>query len=276
MTKAFAILFSALVGVNQHVPVVSADELGDAAKFFTGPVEVVATHDEFQWIEGPLFSEVGNYLLFSDVKWLDANNHTCGMIWKYAVATNDLSKFIPCSGLIGPGDDPANLADLIEAGSNGLAWSLKNSDDDGSGNNVKVEVADGEELLICQHGKKRIVKININDVGADGSIDDEKVQIVVDSYNGQPLNSPNDMYIDKDAGMMYFTDPPFGLQLFSEADPIAGAFATVTQDAIGVYSIDLINGADQQEPTRVLEFSGAPRVDSEDGPWSTPNGVAVH
>jgi gluconolactonase len=52
---------------------------------------------------------------------------------------------------------------------------------------------------LAQHGKRRVAKI-VNGVET----------AVVDSYNGQKLNSPNDMTIHSD-GTIYFTDPPYGI-----------------------------------------------------------------
>ena len=42
------------------------NELGEASSLFDGPIEVVATHPEMEWPEGPLYSKSGNYVLFSD------------------------------------------------------------------------------------------------------------------------------------------------------------------------------------------------------------------
>lgn len=42
-------------------------------------------------------------------------------------------------------------------------------------------------------------------------------EVLVDSYRGQRLNSPNDMVWDPDGGL-YFTDPPYGLR-GQDADP---------------------------------------------------------
>ena len=82
---------------------------------------------------------------------------------------------------------------------------------------------DGEgDLLVCQHGRQRIVRINVNDVH-NGSIDSSMVNVLVDQYNGVPLNSPNDMYLDPETGDLIFTDPPFGHQLFSEDDAVINA-----------------------------------------------------
>ena len=42
------------------------DELDQASSLFNRPIEVVATHPEMVWPEGPLYSKSGNYVLFSD------------------------------------------------------------------------------------------------------------------------------------------------------------------------------------------------------------------
>jgi sugar lactone lactonase YvrE len=174
------------------------------------------------------------------------------MIWKWDETTKSLSKFLPCSGLIGPGATPENIDDYVEGGSNGLSWGWKGSKD----------------LLICQHGKHRIVRINIDDVDENGEIDPDLVTVLVDSYNGTAFNSPNDMYLDGDN--LDFTDPPFGNQFFSSDDPIASAFKALSQD-IGVY---VISGDPEPntpvEPERIINFGDPGPVD-----WHAPNGVAV-
>lgn len=151
--------------------------------------------------------------------------------------------------MIGDGDVPANIDDYIEAGSNGLYWGWNGEDD----------------LLICQHGKHRIVRININDV-VDTAIDASKVQVVADSYNDTMLNSPNDLVMDGDT--IYFTDPPFGLQYFSADDAFQTAFDSMTQDGIGIYTITGDPQGTTVEPTRIVDY-GKP------DPWYAPNGVAI-
>lgn len=183
------------------------------------------------------------------MKWVDENNVTCGMIWKFDDTTSELSKFLKCSGLVGDGDVPDNVQDYVEAGSNGLHWGWG---------------GDGD-LLVCQHGKHRIVRLNVDDV-VDGEIDAAKVQVVADTFNGSMLNSPNDMVMDGDT--LYFTDPPFGLQLFSADDAIQNAFDSITQDGIGVYTITGDPQGATVEPTRIIDY-GVP------DPWEAPNGVAL-
>ena len=56
-------------------------------------------------------------------------------------------------------------------------------------------------LIICEHGNRRISRLE-----ADGSR-----SVVVDTYQGNQLNSPNDAVYASD-GSLYFTDPPYGLE----------------------------------------------------------------
>ncbi len=62
-------------------------------------------------------------------------------------------------------------------------------------------------LILCEHGNRRISRIE-----ADGSL-----TVLVDSYQGNRLNSPNDSAFKSD-GWLYFTDPPYGLAQL-EDDP---------------------------------------------------------
>lgn len=69
-----------------------------------------------------------------------------------------------------------------EPGSNGLLF-------DGAG-----------RLILCEHGDRRLTRLEL-----DGSRD-----VLADRYQGQRLNSPNDVVMSA-SGDLYFTDPPFGL-----------------------------------------------------------------
>ena len=55
-------------------------------------------------------------------------------------------------------------------------------------------------LVTCEHGGRRVTRTEY-----DGSI-----TVVLDRYDGKPLNSPNDVVVKSD-GSIWFTDPPFGI-----------------------------------------------------------------
>lgn len=55
-------------------------------------------------------------------------------------------------------------------------------------------------LITCEHLTRRVTRTEY-----DGSI-----TVLMDSYDGKPLNSPNDVVCRSD-GSIWFTDPPFGI-----------------------------------------------------------------
>ncbi len=70
--------------------------------------------------------------------------------------------------------------------------------------NGHVREADGS-LLHCSHGQRAIVRTRFGP-GLQPLGD----EIVVDSYQGRRLNSPNDIVVKRD-GSLWFTDPPYGI-----------------------------------------------------------------
>ncbi len=55
-------------------------------------------------------------------------------------------------------------------------------------------------LITCEHGGRRVTRTEY-----DGTI-----SVLADSFDGKPLNSPNDVVVKSD-GSVWFTDPPFGI-----------------------------------------------------------------
>jgi len=126
--------------------------------------------DGFEWSEGPVWMpEAGGYLLFSDVP---ANR-----VYRWNEAEG-VTVFLQPSGYTG--GDPTRIQRGM-MGANGLA-----------------RAADGS-LLLCQHGDRRIARLT--PAGA--------FVTVAGRWNGEPLNSPNDLAVAPD-GAVWFTDPPFG------------------------------------------------------------------
>lgn len=149
-------------------------------------IEVIATG--FIWSEGPVWVKDGNYLLFSD-----APQNT---IFRWD-EKDGAKPFLKPSGYTGLGQ----YSD--EPGSNGLI------------------INNNGELVACEHGDRRISKLNLT-LGGKLSL--------ADKWNGKRLNSPNDI-CQHSNGTYYFTDPVYGLP-GREKDT-----ANKEQEGEGVYSI---------------------------------------
>ena len=109
-----------------------------------------------------------------------------------------VSVFLKPSGFTGPSKYSS------EPGSNGLAYNNEG------------------QLLFCEHGDRRVSMIT---GGNKGKI------TLADKFEGKRFNSPNDLCVHS-SGLIFFTDPPYGLPL-KEKDP------TREIDAFGVYRIAL-------------------------------------
>lgn len=126
----------------------------------------------YSWSEGPVWVRSGGFLLFSDIP----NNAIIRWDAKHGART-----YLKPAGYTG--DDPRGG----ELGSNGLAIDPQG------------------RLVLCQHGDRRIARL-------DSPLEEPmaKYSTLVDRFEGKRLNSPNDLVFDSH-GMLYFTDPPYGL-----------------------------------------------------------------
>ena len=94
-------------------------------------------------------------------------------------------------------------------------------------------------LVACEHGDRRISRVE----------KDGKKTTLADKYQGKRLNSPNDL-VYKSNGDLYFTDPPYGLEL------------------------------NWDDPARELDFCGVYRLGKDgavtllDNHMTRPNGIA--
>ncbi len=120
------------------------------------------------WSEGPAWSGVGRYLVWSDIpnnrqmRWLEDN----GRVTVFRMPSNN---------------------------SNGNTFDFQ-----------------GRQLS-CEHLTRRVVRYE-----HDGSI-----TVIADRFDGKRLNSPNDVVPHPD-GSYWFTDPPYGGQLYEGAPDAAG------------------------------------------------------
>ena len=141
------------------------------------PIEKI-TDNKFQWAEGPV--------------WVPASGHS-GYLLADDVPANimhrwsekeGLTVFLQPSGLANP--DP-NI--FREPGANGLFYESTNS------------------ILAADSGNRQITRINLTT---------KKKTAVVSMYQGKKFNSPNDV-IKSRRGIIYFTDPPYGLKDFDKS-----------------------------------------------------------
>ncbi len=144
--------------------------------------------DGITFTEGPVWVNDGDgYLLFSD-----PNNNVIYRLTR----DGDVQLYMTKSGYSGE-----DIGEYHQPGSNGLTL-----DEQG-------------RLTICQHGNRRVVRIEKNGL----------TTVLADRFEGKRLNSPNDLVYRSD-GTLFFTDPPFGLPQFHKD-------SRREQPHFGVYSV---------------------------------------
>ncbi|MEM7656013.1 MAG: SMP-30/gluconolactonase/LRE family protein [Bacteroidota bacterium] len=140
-------------------------------------IEVLA--GGFDWTEGPVWIEAGQYLLFTDIppnsifKWKEGEGSS--LYLKPAGYTSQTER----GG---------------EVGANGL-----------------LQDAEGK-LVLCQHGNRQVARMN---APLEAPLPD--FVPLATHYQDQRFNSPNDATFRKD-GSLFFTDPPYGLE-YNMDDP---------------------------------------------------------
>ena len=114
-------------------------------------------------------------------------------------------------------------------------------------------------LVSCEHSARRVTRTEI-----DGS-----VTVLADSFEGRPLNSPNDVVVRSD-GSIWFTDPDYGIRLhipggekYQPGDYVfrispAGEIAAVARD------FDKPNGLAFSPDERVLYIADSAVTDGPD------------
>ena len=144
----------------------------EALAIFDPNSEIEIIGGGFEWTEGPLWIQEGNFLLISDIP--------KNKIFKIDTE-GKTSEYLHPSGYSGEG------VYGNEPGSNGLLL-------DQQGN-----------LVLLQHGDRRVAKMK-----SPINIPKPEYESLTDQYEGRKFNSPNDGVFDSD-GNLYFTDPPYGL-----------------------------------------------------------------
>ena len=95
-------------------------------------------------------------------------------------------------------------------------------------------------LVSCEHDTRRVTRTEY----------DGKITVLVDKFDGKPLNSPNDIVVKSDDSV-WFTDPPFGI--------------------LGNYEGHV---ATPELPTNVYRVDKSGRVTVATGEVNRPNGLA--
>lgn len=133
-------------------------------------IEVLA--EGFEWSEGPVWVEEGNFLLFSDIPQ--------NSIFKWKEGEGK-SLYLKPAGYTGKTERAG------ESGSNGLLLDAN------------------ARLVLCQHGDRRIARM-------EAPLDKPASEFTSlgSTYNGMRFNSPNDATFHSN-GDLYLTDPPYGL-----------------------------------------------------------------
>lgn len=124
----------------------------------------------------------------------------------------------------------------------GLTFPDEGSREPGS-NGLELD-AQGR-LLLAQHGDRRLARLND---------DGRTFTTLVERFEGKRFNSPNDLILDR-RGVIYFTDPPYGLgKTQTQEIDFSGVYRLATDGALTVVSRELSrpNGIGLSPDDRVL------------------------
>lgn len=105
-------------------------------------------------------------------------------------------------------------------------------------------------LLTCEHSGRRVSRTE-----ADGT-----VATLVDRYQGKKLNSPNDIVV-KSNGIIYFTDPPYGIKPEEQEQPCNGVYRVLPDGTLEllVDDFDRPNGLAFSPDESILYIDDSPR-----------------
>ena len=123
-----------------------------------------------------------------------------GALWAEGPAWNSVGRYLIWS------DIPSNVQ-LRWLEDDGRVTVFRNPANNSNGNTFDFQ---GRQLS-CEHLTRRVVRYE-----HDGS-----VTVIADTFDGKRLNSPNDVVAHPD-GSYWFTDPPYGGQLYEGQPDVAG------------------------------------------------------
>ncbi len=118
-------------------------------------------------------------------------------------------------------DIPANIMYKWTPGNGVEVWR------EPSGNSNGLTRNSDDLLLACEHGNRRVSRTNL-----DGT-----VETIAGAYQGNRLNSPNDLVVKSD-GEIYFTDPPYGIPPEEKEQPHNGVYRILTDGSLQLMADD--------------------------------------
>ena len=163
-----------------------------------------------------------------------------GSLWGEGPAWNAQGRYLVWS-------DIPNNRQLRWLEDNGSVSVFRTPSNNSNGNTFDFQ---GRQLS-CEHLTRRVVRYEL-----DGS-----ATVIADSYNGKRLNSPNDVVPHPD-GSIWFTDPPYGGQLYEGEPDAAGG----PSNAAGKLNPRLgqpagFAGGKRELPTNVYRVDPSGRLD---------------
>ena len=162
------------------------------------------------------------YILFNT----PIRRHHTGTLWAEGPAWNGVGRYLVWS-------DIPNNRQLRWIQDDDRVTECRNPSGNSNGNTFDSE---GRQIS-CEHGGRRVVRYEY-----DGS-----VTVIADSFDGKPLNSPNDAVVAPD-GSIWFTDPPYGIRGNYEGS------RAESELPFAVYRVDTTRG----RITRVTDEISAP------------------
>jgi len=178
-----------------------------------------------------------------------------GALWMEGPAWNGQGRYLVWS-------DIPNNRQLRWLEDDARVTVFRNPSNNSNGNTFDFQ---GRQLS-CEHLTRRVVRYE-----NDGS-----VTVIADSYNGKRLNSPNDVVPHPD-GSTWFTDPPYGGQLYEGAPDAAGGPSNKAgrlKNRLGQAAE--IGGLKRELPTNVYRVDPSGKIDLVVGEEQVPdpNGLA--
>ena len=162
------------------------------------------------------------YILFNT----PIRRHHTGTLWAEGPAWNGVGRYLVWS-------DIPNNRQLRWIQDDDRVTEFRNPSGNSNGNTFDSE---GRQIS-CEHAGRRVVRYEY-----DGS-----VTVIADSFDGKPLNSPNDAVVAPD-GSIWFTDPPYGIRGNYEGS------RAESELPFAVYRVDTTRG----RITRVTDEISAP------------------